>query len=184
MRILVWSTSGYSRLQHLPESLCAGFDAPLHLVGTAPNLVGQVLDADTEVLELDAIPERVEPASIEACEPSSWGSEVEDLLEDMGAKGDVDLWVSAPEIDLMWRLAVKTKEELRSELEISGSDAEVLGTAARAHTGVVPTVVDEIVATTGASKQEVLEHFITEAGSGATPSDMRDALRERFEATM
>ena len=142
-----------------------------------------VLDADTEVLELDAIPERVEPASIEPCEPSSWGSEVEDLLKQMGAKGDVDLWVSAPEIDLMWRLAVKTKEELRSELEISEADAEVLGTAARAHTGVVPTVIDEIVATTGASKQEVLEHLITEAGSGTTAPDMRAALLKRFEAT-
>jgi len=59
----------------------------------------------------------------------------------------------------------------------------VLGTAARAHTGVVPTVIDEIVATTGASKQEVLEHFITEAGSGATAPDMRAALLKRFEAT-
>jgi hypothetical protein len=83
----------------------------------------------------------------------------------------------------MWRLAVKTKEELRSELEISEADAEVLGTAARAHTGVVPTVIDEIVATTGASKQEVLEHLITEAGSGTTAPDMRAALLKRFEAT-
>jgi hypothetical protein len=55
--------------------------------------------------------------------------------------------------------------------------------AARAYTGVVPTVIDEIVATTGASKQEVLEHFLIEVGSGATAYDMLAALLKRFEAT-
>jgi DNA helicase-4 len=141
-----------------------------------------VLDADTEVLELDAIPEDVEPASIEPCEVSHGTSDIADLLWTMGAGGAVDQWATAPDIDLVRRLAVRTEEELSSELEITGADAELLGTAARAHTGVVPTVIDEIVATTGASKQVVLDRFMTEACAGASAPDMRAALLKRFEA--
>jgi hypothetical protein len=102
----------------------------------------------------------------------------------MGAGGAVDQWATAPDVDLVRRLAVRTEEELSTELEITGADAELLGTAARAHTGVVPTVIDEIVATTGASKQVVLDRFMTEACAGASAHHMLDALRVRFEAMM
>jgi len=46
----------------------------------------------------------------------------------------------------------------------------------------MPTVIDEIDATNGASKQEVLEHFLAEANSGATASDILVALLKRIEA--
>jgi len=52
VRIRVVSALGLSRLQHRSESLCAVFDTPLHLVGTAPDLISQILDLCTSPLDL------------------------------------------------------------------------------------------------------------------------------------
>ena len=142
-----------------------------------------VLDTDTEVLELEDIPGDVEPASIEPCEPSRETPSIEDLLKTMGAGGEVDLWATAPDVDLVWRLAVRTAEELSDDLRIPEATTEVLGMAARAQTGSVPTVIDKIVATTGASKQAVLDRFMTEAGPEVSSPEIRAALLKRFGVT-